>query len=118
MDNRIETGYCCISGEPIFEIIAKHTSGPLEGHVSQVGPMLPEAVRLNIIQTNGRHIPIRVHKDFIDDLDFKELWKVLINGEMEAHDQRQYFPNYNEVKALEAHRNQLELLSHPPIGVL
>ena len=117
MDTRIEPGYCWMTGEPTFEILSVFPdSHALAGHVNQVGRVLPDVVKITLIQTNGRHIAVHLHKNA--ELDLKKLWKLLIMAELEAHRHRQFLPNYNEEKAIQAHLNQLELLSHPLIGVI
>ena len=46
---------CMVCDEPIFEVAARHTEGPLRGEVRQVGHPLPGARRMYIVRISGSH---------------------------------------------------------------
>ena len=46
---------CMVCDEPIFEVAARHTEGPMKGEVRQVGAPLPGARRMYIVRISGSH---------------------------------------------------------------
>ena len=116
MDKRIEPGYCWISGKPTHEIIS-HFSGdhPLAGHVERIGEVIPEATRMTLLLTTGDHFAITVLKDHVNELNLNEVWKLIQQGQIHSFE---HTKSSTPEKSLQAHKEQMKMLSNPPIGVL
>ena len=53
MSDRKLLGCCTVCDEPIFEVAARWTEGPMKGEIKQVVGPLPGARRLSIVRASG-----------------------------------------------------------------
>ncbi len=53
MGDRKLIGCCTVCNEPIFEVAARWTEGPMKGEIKQVGAPLPGVRRAKIVRASG-----------------------------------------------------------------
>jgi hypothetical protein len=106
---------CMVCDEPIFEVAARHTEGPMKSEVRQVGAPLPGVRRVYIVRISGSHSywsvcpTCEIKPDDMARLGKKELRAMVREKQVASHD----------VAQLEMNEKMLRLLEYDiPLGVL
>ena len=106
---------CMVCDEPIFEVTARHTEGPLVGEVRQVGASLPGSRRVYIVRISGSHSYWSVCATC--EILPEEMAR-LSKKELRAMVREKQVANHNAVQ-VEANQRMLRLLEYDiPLGKL